>query len=118
MSTSSAPAPNFEDLAGDLIRHCELAVDADHLETISESQLAGTITALLRVLAAKAQSNLPIRLAVGNSRLSATDAVIASTAILESAGIEVFELAAWQAMTKVGSSRRDNQYIQDGDPET
>ena len=95
-----------DDLAFRLAEICERCIDEGELSALSDAALSGALTALLRLLAARAQNELTIDLSAGNSRLSATDAVIASTAILESASIEVFELAAWQAMTSTGSAKR------------
>lgn len=104
MSTSE---PTKQDeLAFRLADLCERALESGSLDPISPPALTSALTSLLRLLAARAQAGLDVDLATGNSRLSATDAVIASTAVLESASIEVFELAAWQAMTSTGSSKR------------
>lgn len=103
MSTSEV---RHDELAFRLAEICEQALDSNSVDAISQPALTSALTSLLRLLAARAQAGQDVDLATGNSRLSATDAVIASTAILESASIEVFELAAWQAMTSTGSSKR------------
>lgn len=103
--SKSEPA-SADDLAFDLAVLCEKSVEANDLSAISDAALSGALTALLRLLAARAQNGMTVDLGLGNNRLSATDAVIACTALLESASIEVFELAAWQAMTSTGSAKR------------
>lgn len=95
-----------DEIAFRLAEICEASIDEGDLSVVSDAALAGALTAMLRLLAARAQNDLTLDLGAGNNRLSATDAVIASTAILESASIEVFELAAWQAMTSTGSAKR------------
>ncbi|MCO5072933.1 MAG: hypothetical protein M9944_17190 [Rhizobiaceae bacterium] len=95
-----------DELAFRLAEMCERGVDRGDLTALSDPALVGVLTSVLRLLAARAQNELTVDLGIGNSRLSATDAVIASTAILESASVEVFELAAWQAMTSTGSAKR------------
>jgi hypothetical protein len=61
---------------------------------------------LVHLIAERAQAGSPMLIENGNKTMTATDAVIAATTILESARIEVFELAAWQANTNIGSVRR------------
>lgn len=104
MSGSEGPSP--DELAFQLAQICEKSVETGALSTLSDAALVGALTSLLRLLGARAQNDLTVDLAIGNSRLNATDAVIACTAILESASVEVFELAAWQAMTNTGSVKR------------
>ncbi|OJY38899.1 MAG: hypothetical protein BGP06_04830 [Rhizobiales bacterium 65-9] len=104
MSTSDVTRQ--DELAFRLADICERALESNSLAPLSQPALTSALSSLLRLLAARAQAGLEVDLATGNNRLSATDAVIASTAILESASIEVFELAAWQAMTSTGSSKR------------
>lgn len=103
---SRSDLTNADELAFQLAEQCERSIEAGDLSAVSEAALTAALTAMLRLLAARAQNDLTVDMSVGNNRLSATDAVIASTAILESASIEVFELAAWQAMTGVGSAKR------------
>jgi hypothetical protein len=104
MSRSDGTSP--DELAFHLAEVCEKSVDTGALSTLSDTALVAALTSMLRLVGARAQNDLTVNLAIGNSRLSATDAVIACTAILESASIEVFELAAWQAMTSTGSTKR------------
>jgi hypothetical protein len=104
MSRSELHHP--DEVAFQLAEICERSVESGDFLIVSDAALTGALTAMLRLLAARAQSDLTVDLSIGNSRLSATDAAIASTAILESASIEVFELAAWQAMTSTGSAKR------------
>lgn len=103
---SKSEAPDLDELAFQLAEACEGAVEAGDLDRISENGLTSALNALMRILAARAQEDRAVDLGAGNNRLSATDAVIACTAVLESASIEVFELAAWQAMSSRGSSKR------------
>jgi len=107
---SRSDAPGADELAFQLADPCEASIDAGKLDVLSDQALTSALNALLRVLAARAQEDRTVNLASGNSRLTATDAVITCTAILESASIEVFELAAWQAMTSKGSSKRGQHY--------
>jgi hypothetical protein len=106
MSNADVSPEEFDHAAANIIKYCDAAIENSRLAEVSEDLLAAVLTALLRFFATRAQNDLPANLAIGNNRISATDSVICSTAILESAGIEVFELAAWQAMTNLGSSKR------------
>lgn len=111
---SKSDTSDADELAFQLADACESAVDSGNLDLISENALTSALNAMLRVLAARAQDDRTVNLATGNNRLSATDAVIACTAVLESASIEVFELAAWQAMTSKGSSKRGPSHQSNG----
>lgn len=82
---------------------------ADHgseAADVPDEAFASAFAAMVRHLAARAQAGSAPPLTSGNSGISATDGVIACTALLETVGVEVFELSAWQALTDVGSRRR------------
>ncbi|MCW6507817.1 hypothetical protein [Lichenifustis flavocetrariae] len=109
MSTSELVADRIEsldDLGARFLRGCADVLDESQADAVPERLMADLMITAARLLALRAQADLPTDLSAGNNRLAATDAVIASTALLEGAGIEVFELAAWQAMTTMGSNKR------------
>jgi hypothetical protein len=114
MSQRSAPATDFSSLATAVANHCEKALDQGILSAIADDDLSKTLVAAMRVFAAKAQTGVTPALIQGNHGLSATDGAIAATAILEAIGIEVFELAAWQACSKVGSRRHEQEDMKGG----
>ena len=104
MSGSDLRIAQTGELCGELARRLAEAVDSGELDAISNEDLGRVFGAVIRMFAS--QAGEPPQPVSGNSGISATDGVIACTAILEAVGVEVFELSAWQALTDVGSLRR------------
>lgn len=103
MSSSDAARLSIGDLATELARRFAEAADEGAIHAVDDAHLGTVFASAIRLLAAKAQEGeVPCTFA-GNNTLSATDAVIACTAILESVELAVFELAAWQAVSNIGS---------------
>lgn len=103
MSNSDPADLPTGDLAAELARRFAEAADAGAIHSIDDADLGAVFASAIRLLAAKAQEGeVPVTFA-GNNTVSATDAVIACTAILESVELAVFELAAWQAVSNIGS---------------
>ena len=117
MSNSDAAALGIHELVSELSRRFADATDSGRCDDILDGEVGRIFVDAARLLAAKAQQGAVPSLVSGNSRLAATDAVIAATAILESVGVEVFELAAWQAVSNVGSTRHAASRQQAGDLE-
>lgn len=106
MCRFDGPEASFEELTASVTQRLSDAVDGDgNIEAISEQQLGRLMAAAIRAVAAKAQNGQSVSVGGGNATITATDAVISCTAILESVGLAVFELAAWQAVSNIGSSR-------------
>lgn len=104
MSSEPTTLPTKE-LTGELVRRIDLALESTELEEVGDAEFGELFAAMVRLLAAKAQAgHIPVT-SSGNSTFTSTDGVIACTAILETAGVEVFELSAWQALSNVGSRR-------------
>lgn len=108
MSRSEAPENDFSGLASAFAVQCEATLDSNDLSAVADQDLSRALVAAVRLFAAKAQLGPAPALVQGNHGLSATDGAIAATAILEAIGIEVFELAAWQACSNVGSRRHNH----------
>lgn len=94
---------NFAQLFADA---CDASLDSGQLDAVSDADLSAALVSAIKLFAAKAQSGEVPELFRGNHTVSATDGSIAATAILEAVGVEVFELAAWQACSRVGSRRK------------
>jgi hypothetical protein len=109
MSRSDAFGRNFSGLATAFAEQCEATLDHNDLSAVADQDLSKALVAAIRLFAAKAQTGANPALGRGNHVLSATDGAIAATAILEAIGIEVFELAAWQACSNVGSRRHGQE---------
>lgn len=92
----------FPELASDLAAACAEAIETSRLEDIPDNSLGQAFGAIVRLYAAKAQLGLAARPYGRNSGVTVTDVAIGCTALLESAGIEVFELGAWQSMSGIG----------------
>lgn len=92
----------FRDLASDLAAACAEAIEGDRLADIPDDSLGQVFGAIIRLYAAKAQVGPAPRPYGRNSGVTVTDVAIGCTALLESAGIAVFELGAWQSMSGIG----------------
>lgn len=103
---------SFAELASDLAAACAEAIERDTLDRIPDDSLGQAFGAIVRLYAAKAQTGHAPRPYGRNSGVTVTDVAIGCTALLEGAGIEVFELGAWQSMSGIGRLT-----IKDGDKE-
>jgi hypothetical protein len=92
----------FPDLASDLAAACAEAIEANRLDEIPNDSLGQVFGAIVRLYAAKAQIGPAPRPYGRNSGVTVTDVAIGCTALMESAGLEAFELGAWQSMSGIG----------------
>jgi hypothetical protein len=92
----------FADLASDLAAACAEAIETERLDDIPNESLGQAFGAIVRLYAAKAQLGEAPRPYGRNAGVTVTDVAIGCTALLESAGLEVFELGAWQSMSGIG----------------
>jgi hypothetical protein len=92
----------FATLARDLAAACAEAIEHGSLDSIPNDSLGQVIGAAVRLYAAKAQFGNAPRPYGRNSGVTVTDVAITCTALLEGAGLEVFELGAWQSMSGIG----------------
>jgi hypothetical protein len=102
MSPSDEAAPSFESLASEISALCADAIEADRLGDIPDDSLGQIFASVVRLFAAKAQAGPAPRPLGRNSGVTPTDVVIGCSAMLDAAGLAVFELGAWQAMSQVG----------------
>ena len=101
MSASERNAA-FAALASDIAAACAEAIEHERLDDIPDDSLGQAFGAIVRLYAAKAQHGEAPRPFGRNSGVTVTDVAIGCTALLESVGLEVFELGAWQAMSGIG----------------
>jgi hypothetical protein len=107
MSSPDISGAPFAELAAELGRQLSEAADSGKFDKIGNAQFSQLFGSAIRYLAAKAHAgDLPPPFG-GNKSITPTDAVIACTAILESVNLAVFELAAWQAVSTLGSRRNE-----------
>src|SRR5262245_59902371 len=92
----------FPELASELAAACAEAIESNRLDDIPDDSLGQAFGAIVRLYAAKAQMGNAPRPFARNSGVTVTDVAIGCTALLEGAGIEVFELGAWQSMSGIG----------------
>ena len=98
---SQSEQAEFATLASELAARCADAIDANRLD-VPDDSLGQVFASVVRLFAAKAQAG-PARRPFGrNSGVTPTDVVIGCSAMLDAAGLAVFELGAWQAMSQVG----------------
>ena len=102
MSQSEQAALSFEALASEISALCADAIEADRLGDIPDDSLGQIFASVVRLFAAKAQAGPAPRPFGRNSGVTPTDVVIGCSAMLDAAGLAVFELGAWQAMSQVG----------------
>ncbi len=102
MSQSEAEQKTFSALASEIAAACAQAIEADRLDAIPDDSLGQVLGAAIRLYAAKAQSGHAPRPFGRNSGVTVTDVAIGCTALLESVGLQVFELGAWQTMSGIG----------------
>jgi hypothetical protein len=102
MSQSDSQTKSFAALASDIAAACAQAIEAETLDQIPDDSLGQVLGAAIRLYAAKAQQGNAPRPFGRNSGVSPTDVVIGCSAMLDAAGLAVFELGAWQAMSQVG----------------
>jgi hypothetical protein len=106
LSMSDVADLPLTDIATEVAARFEKCVESGELDGISDEQLGLILGASIRLFAAKALDGRVPPIGHSNHKISATDAVVVCTAALETVGVEVFELSAWQALTDVGSRRR------------
>jgi hypothetical protein len=102
MSPSDQAERRFTDLASELSAHCLNAIENDRLDNISSESLGQLFASIVQTFAAKAQNGEDVKPFGRNSRVTATDVAIGCTAMLDAAGLALFELGAWQSMSGVG----------------
>jgi hypothetical protein len=102
MSRSEHAAADFGMLASEISALCAEAIEHDRLDEIPDDSLGQVFASVVRLFAAKAQAGPAPRPFGRNSGVTPTDVVIGCSAMLDAAGLAVFELGAWQAMSQVG----------------
>jgi hypothetical protein len=99
---SPSDAADFATLASEIAARCAEAVEHDTLDAVPDDALGQAFASMVRVFAAKAQAGRTPRPFGRNSGIAPTDVMVACSAMLDSTGLNFFELGAWQAMSRVG----------------
>ena len=82
--------------------HLGTMLKEDRLGDVPDDSLGQLFASLLRLYAAKVESGVLPRAFPRKSGVTATDAMIGCTAILQAADISIFSLGHWQSMTTIG----------------
>jgi hypothetical protein len=111
--------PNSEDRqrkVADLINKVDglmgEALKEERLDDVPDDALGQLFASVLRLYAAKIESGDLIRTFPSGSGVTATDALIGCTAILQAADISIFALNHWQSMTTIGKHPPDEEPIE------
>jgi hypothetical protein len=99
---SPSEVADFASLASEIAARCADAVEKDTLDGVPDDALGQAFASIVRVFAAKAQAGETPRPFARNSGIAPTDVMVACSAMLDATGLNVFELGAWQAMSRVG----------------
>jgi hypothetical protein len=85
------------------------ALKEERLDDVPDDSLGQLFASVLRLYAAKIESGDLIRTFPSGSGVTATDALIGCTAILQAADISLFSLNHWQSMTTIGKHLPDDE---------
>jgi len=94
------------ELAGEISAGLAKALEENRLGEIPDDSLGQLFASVVRAYSAKAQAGDPPRAFTRGSGVTPTDAMIGCTAMLDGAGVPLFELGAWQAWSTVGKRKR------------
>ncbi len=73
-------------------------IDAAAIGALSDAQLQGLLAAAIKSYAARAEaSDEPLPALAPDSGITATEAMLAVSAILKAVNVQVFELGMWQS---------------------
>jgi hypothetical protein len=112
MSRSSVDGSPFAELASEVSARCLNAVESGRLDEIPSDALGQVFASVIQVFAAKAQAGEPVLPFGRNSSVTTTDVAIGCTAMLDAVNLALFELGAWQAMSRVGRIRHDEPQLE------
>ncbi len=110
MSTPEERTTQIEALAGEVVAIFSDVLKEDALGDVPDDALGQLFSSVLRLYAAKVEAgNLPRAFARG-SGITATDALIGCTAILQATDIKLFDLGHWQSMTTIGKHNPEDDF--------
>jgi hypothetical protein len=85
------------------------ALKAERLDEVPDDSLGQLFASVLRLYAAKIERGALMRCFPRGSGVTATDALIGCTAILQAQDISIFNLNHWQSMTTIGKHPLDDE---------
>ncbi len=82
----------------------------ESLGDVPDDSLGQLFASVLRIYAAKVESGDLARAFTPKSGITATDVMIGCTAILQAAGVKLFDLGHWQAMSTIGKHDPEDDF--------
>jgi hypothetical protein len=108
MANSGDRKASVTSLVGEIDTLMTAALKEERLDDVPDDSLGQLFASVLRLYAAKIESGEFIRCFPSGSGITATDALIGCTAILQAADISIFNLNHWQSMTTIGKRPLDD----------
>jgi hypothetical protein len=109
MASSEDRKAQVASLVGEIDTLMSEALKAERLDEVPDDSLGQLFASVLRLYAAKVESGDLMRCFPSGSGITATDALIGCTAILQAADISLFTLNHWQSMTTIGKHPLDDE---------
>lgn len=109
MASSEDRKAQVTSLVGQIDTLMSEALKAERLGDVPDNSLGQLFASVLRLYAAKVESGDLMRCFPRGSGITATDALIGCTAILQAADISLFTLNHWQSMTTIGKHPLDDE---------
>ena len=87
-------------LGADFVEAAERALSSGILEQVPDAELERVMTAAVRLYAAKAESENPTVRPVMPEEVTPTDVVVTVSALIRSAGLNLWDVSMWFNRTK------------------
>ena len=87
-------------LGADFVEAAEHALSPGRLEQVADAELERVLTAAIRLYAAKAESDNPAARPVTPESVTPTDVVVTVSALIRSAGLNLWDVSMWFNRTK------------------
>ena len=87
-------------IGADFVEAADRALSAGRLEQVSDADLERVMTAAIRLYAAKADADNPQPRPVTPELVTPTDIVVTVSALIRSAGLNLWDLSMWFNRTK------------------
>ena len=105
----ASPEPagtEFEAVASEVAALCDEAIASGRIDALSDGALGQIFASAVRLYVAKAETGAKLRPFARNVAVTPTEVAIAAMAMLDAAGIELFELGLWETMTNIRPARQ------------
>jgi hypothetical protein len=109
MSATEQRKDKVVQLVGEASTLLDEALRDERLSDVPDDSLGQLFASVLRLYAAKVESGDLARAFPRGSGVTATDALIGCTAILQAVDVSIFNLGHWQSMTTIGKHPVDDE---------